>query len=160
MPDQQSAPAEASGPTQEPGTTGKSGLLNRKRPAPRKVILPASEAREQPHTANVAALTPMQMAEISQRTFKYVPDPNNKGEVMAQADGKRSFYMIAKALREEDGKPTYPGDQYVLGAEQIGTMLDQSEVDLLLEAINDVSGLSTKKRDELGKDSGGTPTIA
>lgn len=159
MSEQQNAPANVPGETQAPVTSGKSGLLSRKRPAHRKVTLPASESRETAHEQYVAALSPLQMAEIGQRTFKYVADPDRPGEVKAEADGKRSFYMIAKALRDPDGSPTYKGDAYVLGAEQVGQMLDQSEIDLLLDAVNDVSGMSKKKRDEVGKDSAGIPSI-
>jgi hypothetical protein len=153
------APADA--PVQDPEhSSGKQSLLTRKRRPHRKVTLPASESRETAHDQLIAALTPMEIAEINTRTFEHVPDPNRPGEVMVKSDGKRSFYLIAKALREPDGKPTYPGDQYVLGAEQIGASLDQSEIDLLLAEVNDHSGISKKARDLVGKGSAGTPNLS
>ncbi len=157
MSEQQSAPAKASGPDQEPVTAGKSGLLNRKRTPNKKITLPVSEAREHLHEQLMGGLSPLEMAEINKRCLVTVPDPNNPAESKVEWDGsKRQFYMIAKAMREPDGKPSYPGTQYVLGAEQVGSGLDNSEIEILFEAVQDLSGLSKRARETVGKDSART----
>lgn len=135
----------------ESSRVGKDGLLKRRAPKTQWVTLP--DGRE----VLVQALTPKEIAEINERTVSY----EEAGEKTVISP-MRVFYMIARALREPDGKRMYAsrGDgadtAYVLGGEQLATMLGQDEIDLLRDATFDVSGLSKKARDTAGKGSGPT----
>ncbi len=139
---------------------GKDGLF---KPRPKKtkwVTLP--DGRE----ILVGALTPKEIAEINERTVDYVDDPNKPGESKTKIHPMRVFYMIARALREPDGKRMYsslgdgPDTAYVLAGDKIASLLEQDEVDVLRDAVFEVSGLNKKARDDAGKGSGPTRNTA
>ncbi len=139
---------------------GKSQLLSKKRPPIRSVTLPVSDTRDEAATFDLIGLTPLEMSEINKRCLMTVPDPDRPGETKVEWDGsKRQFYMVAKALLDEDGKRMYPGETgYVLGAEQVGSQCSNAEIEALFEAVQIASGLDKKARDAVGKDSARTLT--
>lgn len=114
----------------------------------------------------IAAPRPLEVAWLAQQCMEEVPDLDSKnpGATKRQWNGlKRGFYQVAIALRQVDGKRSFPGTinepgEWIAGADKVSAM-DNDCYEALLEAYNDLTD-AAKVRAEMGKGSGMTPNAS
>ncbi len=138
--------------------TGKAALFRKRERQTKVVQMPDGS------TQTVVALKPKELAEINERCIEEIPDPTPKNPNQTKRHLNtvmRNFYMIARALLDTDGKKMFrsqslPDNAWIAGAEQIAVELDNAEVDALLLAVLQVSGLTEDAQEQAGKGSGRT----
>jgi len=158
MTDRPSALDTAATPAPEtPKRGGKGTLLIHKKPKTRWVTL--DDGSEQ----LISSLRPREIAEINRFCLIETPVDSAKpdGEMKYEWDIMRPFYLIARSLCEPDGKRMYKSTigadtAWQAGGSEIADMVEYADVQTLLDAVQDISGLSKKAKAAVGKDSGGT----
>lgn len=120
--------------------------LKKQRPRRTKLVyLPGHDGE-----VEVAEVRPGELAEINAKCIIHTPEEDG-GEKVDWDGRRRSFYLIAKALRNEQGQPVYQGDNYLYGAEIVANEFDNEEHELLIAAVNEVSGLTKEARETAKK---------
>jgi hypothetical protein len=108
--------------------------------------------------AKHAKLLPIEMAWITQRCTRRVPDPDHDGLDMEVWDPtRRGFLMVAIAMRYEDGKRMFDGsvedsDVWDFGATKVSKEFGNADYSLLNLSVQQKSGLTMRMSEAVKKD--------
>ncbi len=162
-PPEKQQPLEAADSGKDKKATGRKRLgkadMEKRRPRKRELVyLP-----ERDGDVEIQELRPVDMNEITEKCMIRKPhsDPKLAAAGIKESDyqGKmRASYIIAKGLLDENGKPMYPGEMYIAGADLVQSQYSNAEQDLLYREIARISGIDKEGRELAGKGSEQTPS--